>query len=429
MGTSLHQNMGTSHTQSSQKSTSPTNDKVTSNQDQTDISSVPLQENQGQGVYNIATENQNGNNNYATTHAQQQPVFQPYGQLGASVLPSNYPTVQPGFISGSFALVNGSQMAANQQLPYTNPGYFMPTTFTFPTPSLAGPAPPLQPFVQPSSQVTPATSTEEWKKQKLTHLQKNPLLANVQTGLEKECDSDAFGFANTYNSQNNQSPANPQKPQMSVTVRASLLRVRLAKLTETLPMQGASLQQVYKQKAAQIEKARYTELLARQSTPWLIPTVNSTYDSQHHDVITSIERNLEFLERSSGCKSKKDSDKQGDAEEEQHYGEMTGDTATYIKYTHQPGYKPNIPGVLLPDQMLSTASKKLLQAWYEKNKHQPYPKSLLGLAREVRTSVHNVRQWLKQQQARKESEETGEQGGKLVSESQGERDRKKQRTE
>ena len=164
---------------------------------------------------------------------------------------TSYPNVQPGFITGSFALMNanGQSVVNPQALPFTQQsGYYLPPAFTYPPPTLP-------PYTQPPPQATQIGGVEDWKTQKLQQLQSNPLIADIQAGGNKPCDADAFGAVYTASVQTGNGPASTQ-PQMSVTVRASLLRVRLAKLTERLPTQGASLQQVYKQKAAGIEKAR-----------------------------------------------------------------------------------------------------------------------------------------------------------------------------
>jgi len=175
-----------------------------------------------------------------------------------------------------------------------------------------------------------------------------------------------------------QPPQNPQHnwptPQppvgsttMPVTVRISLLNLRLMKLQQTrVKTRVQELQNFYYLKSAELESDRFGSLNSAHGNHWMQTSTNDYFDQQHHYLINRVEHSLTLIEES-----------------------LTGAKKSTSESIDEPKTSATKSSLMNP------VALRILTNWYDRNREHPYPsyETAEVMAKAGNITVEQVKKW------------------------------------
>ena len=211
------------------------------------------------------------------------------------------------------------------------------------------------------------------------------IIVKLESALQEVCHQNAIPFA-LFNESEMTSGVSDMVP---VSVRVGVLQMHFMMQSAKSKTRVAELQQFYRLQAAQLESERYATLCYAQTTPDLVPNMNSYYDRQHHELIDRIEKSLHLMDSTETTKVAS-----GGIIRKRKAESQTIDGASH----HAPSVSP--PSVAVPtftrtSPVLNSVAVRIMTNWYERNSEHPYPSydaaEIIAKAGDI--SVEQVKKW------------------------------------
>ena len=218
---------------------------------------------------------------------------------------------------------------------------------------------------------------ESWKHRQLRNLAINPNFQDLRTVLRSECHTQNSSPGALVDSQ--MMAASQSVP---ISARVAMLNLHFMKALHTRSKsQVLELQNFYYLKAADIESSRVATVHTA-SSPWILSSINTQYDRQHHQLIDHVENSLSLIEQNlveMRCKKKASRKRPASCLEESDSQSSDSSTSSispqHTKFTE--------------------VATRIMTGWYERNPEHPYPsyEAAQVMATAGAITVDQVKKW------------------------------------